>query len=228
MRIDPLFVKNETFGRKNSKAPDPLNRHFPRNGCQRRFWRHVSIPRNFFRVPIGIRCEVCLIVVDTRVSRPAALAALFVVLAALAAWGLLTASPAAAFQPDGVGPSHGEIALPPCPHGHEYVCDTGGPLRSSSSSTGGTGGDTAKVASALKHEARVSAQVRRNAARSGTGGDGAPADGVRAAITPGISSLPWLIDGANTPTERTTLDLLSETQGLSPELVQRLVTQPFL
>ena len=166
--------------------------------------------------------------VATRVSRPAALAALFVVLAALTAWGLLTASPAAAFQPDGVGPSHSEIALPPCPHGHEDVCDTGGPLRSSSSSTGGADGDIAKVASTLKHEVQVSAQVRRNAARSGTGGAGAPADGIRAAITSGISSLPWLIDGADTPTERMTLFLLSETQGLSPELVQRLVTQPFL
>ena len=59
-------------------------------------------------------------------------------------------------------------------------------------------------------------------------GNGLGGNVANEAITSGISSLPWLIDGANTPTERTTLTLLDLTQDLNPTLVNRLVTQPFM
>ena len=138
------------------------------------------------------------------------------------------ATPALAHQPDGVGPSHNELANPPCPHGHEDICE-----RITEYGTSHNSAVTRYVAangeSVIRQEIRFANHIREQAVRytfdneNGLGGNVA-----NEAITSGISSLPWLVDGANTPTERTTLALLDLTQDLNPTLVNRLVTQPFM
>lgn len=138
------------------------------------------------------------------------------------------ATPALAHQPDGAGPSHNELANPPCPHGHEDICERITEYGTSHNSAV-TRYVVANGESVIRQEIRFANHIREQAARytfdneNGLGGNVA-----NEAITSGISSLPWLVDGANTPTERTTLELLDLTQDLNPTLVNRLVTQPFM
>ena len=56
--IDPLFVKNETFGRKNSKAPDPLKPPLSAERLPAAVLAPCINSAEFFRVPIGMRREV--------------------------------------------------------------------------------------------------------------------------------------------------------------------------
>ena len=138
------------------------------------------------------------------------------------------AMPAWAHQPDGVGPSHNELANPPCPHGHEDICQTTAEYGSSRNNDI-TQQAAANIESVISQEIRFANHIREQAVRyASSNGNGLGGNVANEAITSGISSLPWLIDGANTPTERTTLTLLDLTQDLNPTLVNRLVTQPFM
>ena len=76
----------------------------------------------------------------------------------------------------------------------------------------------------------MQADLKALTARANRFSEGAPDAGstdVRAAITPGIQELPWVVDGLN-DRERFAHNLLAELDDISPEAAARIIAMPFL
>ena len=163
---------------------------------------------------------------DSRISGFLFIAALgaFLVGAAFFAWA--QANPAFAHQPDGVGPSHGEIAQQPCPHGHEDICESRTEYGVASRNGAVSVGAGASIGEIVQRSQQLRVKAESRGERFTDLGAAGGAD-VNLAITSGISALPWVVDGT-TPAEKLTIGLLSNLQDVNPDLVTRLVSQTFL
>ena len=145
----------------------------------------------------------------------------------------------AAYEPDGLSMWREDIPEPPCPHGHEDVCENGPTLTSANpyrshdpqALVPHTGAGHHRL-EGLASIALINRQLAAGDFQSPdglTGGDtesDAPGS-ISYAITSEITGLPWVSDGLM-PAELLTRDWLGELQEHNPTLVSALTRMPFL
>ena len=145
----------------------------------------------------------------------------------------------AAYEPDGLSMWREDIPEPPCPHGHEDVCENGPPLTSANpyrshdpqALVPHTGAGHHRL-EGLASIALINRQLAAGDFQSPdglTGGDtesDAPGS-ISYTITSEITGLPWVSDGLM-PAELLTRDWLGELQEHNPTLVSALTRMPFL
>ena len=140
---------------------------------------------------------------------------------------------AEAHQPDGARVSLSAVPAPPCPHGHDSICETQ-TTRPAPNPYQGDHADAPVNAGTVAHTSHVNmASIRTIRYARSSGGflvdDGTPeTSGIaRLALTSDITGLPWVADGL-TPQERVTRDWLSLLQDHEPALARSLAGMPFL
>ena len=160
-------------------------------------------------------------------------AAAFTVAAAFIALFLTVPGHVQAHQPEGLRVSLSTVPAPPCPYGHDSVCETQTPLPAPNPYQGdqadapvsaGTVADTGHV---NRPSIRAIRYVRSSGGFLADDGTQETSGTVRAALTSDITGLPWVADGL-TGQERVTRDWLSLLQDQEPVLASSLIGMPFL